>query len=298
MKKVFSTIFSLAVLVLFTINVQAQIKTPAASPTCKLSQDVGLTSVSIEYSRPSVKERTIFAADGLVPYGKMWRTGANKNTMITFADDVKVEGNALKAGTYALFTVPGAEEWEVIFYTDTENWGTPRDYDEEKEAARFKVKTEALPMNVESFTMGIGGMRNDHAYLQLLWEKTYLQMKMEVSVDDKVMASIKKTMGGPGRGDYYSAAQYYYEGGKDKAQALAWVQKANEIEGKYWQYRLESKILADIGQYGKAINAANKSKKLAAEAGNQGYVDRNTKSIAEWKAKLGEKSNSKSDSEE
>ena len=123
---------------LFSLGANAQLKMPQPSPSAKIEQVIGLTDVSVEYSRPGMKGRTIYG--DLVPYDKLWRTGANKNTMITFSDDVKVGGKELKAGSYAIFTKPGKENWEVIFYSDTENWGTPREWDDAKVAAKVMVK--------------------------------------------------------------------------------------------------------------------------------------------------------------
>ena len=134
-------------------SVNAQVKTPQPSPSAKLEQKVGLTDVVLEYSRPGVKGRTIFG--DLVPYGKLWRTGANKNTMITFSTDATVDGQTLKAGSYAIFTKPGLESWDVYFYSDTENWGTPKDWDDAKVAAKTTAKVYPVPFNVESFSMDI-----------------------------------------------------------------------------------------------------------------------------------------------
>ena len=136
MKKIIALAFTLA---LFT-SVNAQIQTPAPSPFTKIEQKVGLTDVTLEYSRPSAKGRKIFG--DLVPFGKMWRTGANKNTIITFSDDVTVDRQTLKAGSYAIFVTPKQSSWDVIFYTDTENWGTPSEWDESKVAVKTTVKAQ------------------------------------------------------------------------------------------------------------------------------------------------------------
>lgn len=282
------TLIALTVMALWAWSVQAQINTPAPSPSSKLQQTVGLTEVTVEYSRPSVKGRTIFAEDGLVPFGKMWRTGANRNTVITFSDDVKVEGNELKAGSYALYTIPGADAWTVIFYTDTNNWGLPQEWDSSKEAARFVVRPVEHCFT-ESFTINIDKLRNESAEIQLIWERTKVPIQLEVDVDSKVMADIKRVMGGPTRGDYYAAARYYYEADKDLEQALEWVRKANELDPRYWQYRLEAQILAKMRRYDEAIQAAKKSLELAKEAGNEDYVRMNQKDIDEWSKMAGGK---------
>lgn len=282
------TFFSLTVMALWAGWAQAQIHTPAPSPSSKLQQTVGLTEVTVEYSRPSVKGRTIFAEDGLVPFGKMWRTGANRNTVVTFGDDVKVEGHKLKAGAYALYTIPGADAWTIIFYADTDNWGLPRAYDADKEAARFVVRPVEHCFT-ETFTINIDKLRSESAEMQLIWERTLVPIKLEVEVDSKVMADIERVMSGPSRGDYYTAARYYYDTGKDLSQALEWVRKANEMDPRYWQYRLEAQILAKMRRYDEAVQAAKKSMTLAQEAGNDDYVRMNQKDIETWSKMAGAK---------
>jgi hypothetical protein len=267
-------------------SLQAQIKTPAASPAGSFKQMVGLTEVEVEYNRPSAKGRQIFGADGLVQYGKMWRTGANASSKISFSDDVKIEGKSLKAGKYALYTVPGADSWDVIFYSSFGNWGLPQTYNEADEALRVKVKPIMLNSNVETFTIQLGNLSNDGATLEISWEKTLVPVKIQVDVDDKVVANIQKVLNGPSAGDYYTAGSYYHDAGKDLNQALAWVQKANEMDAKFWTTRREAMILADLGRFADAIAVAEKSKEAAMAAGNDDYVRMNEKSIAEWKKKV------------
>ena len=259
----------------------AQIKTPAPSPGAKITQTVGLTDITVEYSRPSVKGRTIFG--GLVPFGEMWRTGANKNTIVTFSAPVKIAGKDLKAGSYALFTVPGQTEWEVIFYTDTENWGTPEKYDAAKEAVRFKAKAEKMDFTIESFMIDLGSLTNDGLTMGLGWEKTWVSFDIKLTTDDVVSASIKKVMAGPSADDYYAAGRYYFESGKDLKQAYEWLHKSNEMDTKFWKLRQESLVLAALGRYKDAIAVAEKSKALAITEGNKDYERMNTESIAEWK---------------
>ena len=164
----------LLILLVFTsvYNVNAQIETPQPSPLARFEQKVGLTDVSIEYSRPGVKGRKIFG--GLESFGTVWRTGANQNTIITFSDDVEVSGQALKAGAYALFTkLISATEWEFIFYNDTNNWGTPKIIDEAKVVATAKVAVEKIPFTVENLTIDINNITNNGATLELIWENSY-----------------------------------------------------------------------------------------------------------------------------
>ncbi len=286
MKKSFLSLITFLAAGLLSMAI-AQIKTPAASPTAKITQNVGLTDITVEYSRPSVKGRTIFG--GLVPFGEMWRTGANKNTIVTFSAPVKIGGKDLKAGSYSLFTVPGKTEWDIIFYTDTENWGVPQKWDETKEAVRFKVKSESFPMNIESFMIDLGDLTNDGLVFGIGWEKTWVSFPIKLTTDEVVSASIQKTMAGPSGDDYYNAGRYYFEAGKDLKQAYDWIHKSNEMDGadpKFWKLRQESLVLAAQGKYKDAVAVAEKSKALAITAGNKDYERMNTDSIAEWKKKM------------
>ncbi|MDG1191852.1 MAG: DUF2911 domain-containing protein [Flavobacteriaceae bacterium] len=260
----------------------AQIQTPQPSPSTTLEQVVGLTEVKIEYSRPAMRGRTIMG--DLVPYGSLWRTGANKNTTLSFSDPVTVGGQALAAGTYALFTRPGKSLWEVFFYTETENWGTPQEWQSKSVAAVIEVPTQSLAEPEESFTISINELTNTGANIHLSWENTRVTLPLEVPTDDKTMASIKETMKGtPKAGDLYQAAVYYRESGRDLQTAKKWIGKAIEMDpGKYWMFRQQAFILADLNEKEAAIKAAQSSLELAEKAGNQDYVRLNTKAIEEW----------------
>ncbi len=264
---------------LFTMH--AQISTPAASPSSTLKQTVGLTEVTVEYSRPSKKGRTIFAADGLVPYGKIWRTGANSVTKITFSKDVKVEGADLKSGSYAILTKPGATSWAVHFYAyESSNWGS---YVEKEPAAAVMVTPVIWDGSLESFTINIDGLKNDGATLQFGWDNVVVPVNLAVHTDKEVMASIENAMAGPSKNDYYAAATYYHDEGKDLKMALKWIEKATAGDSPmFWQVRRKALILADLGMKAKAIAAAKQSLELAKAAGNEDYVRMNENSIKEW----------------
>lgn len=286
MKKVFLTLATF-VMVGFMTLANAQIKTPAASPGAKIMQTVGLTDITVEYSRPSVKGRTIFG--GLVPFGETWRTGANKNTTVSFSAPVKINGKDLKAGTYALYTVPGKTEWDIIFYTDTENWGNPEKWDPAKEAVRFKAKVQEFPELIETFMIDLGNLSNDGLDFGIGWEKTWVSFPIKLTTDEVVSAAITKTMAGPNTDDYYNAGRYYFESGKDLNKAYEWIHKSNEMDGKdakFYKLRQESLVLAAQGKYKDALVVAEKSKTLAIAAGNKDYERMNTESIAEWKKKM------------
>ncbi len=197
-----------------SLSIKAQITTPQPSPAGTQTQKVGLTDVTVTYSRPGVKGRRIFG--GLVKYGKTWRTGANENTKITFSTDITLSGYPLKKGTYALYIIPNEKSWDVIFYTDTKNWGVPKEWNEAKVAAKLKVDTYKMPMKIETFTISVDDITNTSAVLGLLWENTYVGVTFEVPTDKIVMANIADVMSAsPKAGDYYNAAVYYSENNKD-----------------------------------------------------------------------------------
>ena len=281
MKKLLLT----AVAMCFAIAIQAQVTTPQPSPSSKVEQKVGLTDVTLEYSRPGVKGRAVFG--DMLPYGKMWRTGANKNTIITFSDDVVFDGQEVKAGSYAIFTMPGESLWEVYLYSDTENWGTPQNWDESKVVAIAKVQSHPIPFNVETFTIDINNITNSSATLEFIWEKTYVAVPFQVPTDDKVLTSINDALSGtPKANDYYAAAVYYLQENKDINQAKEWMDKAMSMTEKpqFWQLRQQSLIYAKSGDTKGAIELAKKSMAGAKEAGYDEYVKMNQDSLKEWGA--------------
>ena len=266
-----------------SVSLNGQITTPAPSPSGKIMQTVGLTDVSVEYSRPSMRGRTIFG--DLVPYDKLWRTGANKNSMITFSDDVTIAGQEVKAGSYAIFTKPGLTSWEVIFYADTNNWGTPQNWDDSKVAAKTTVEVYNMPSNVESFTMSIDDLHNNGATLGMMWEKAYVGVAFEVPTAEKAVKSIESVMNGPSANDYFAAASFYFEEGKDLSKAKEWIDKAVSMNDEaFWMTRRQSLIYAKMGDTKGAIEAARKSLAVAEAADNADYVKMNKDSLKEWGA--------------
>ena len=279
MKKLLLILFVFAV----SMNVNAQIETPAPSPFAKMEQKVGLTDVTLEYSRPNMRGRTIFG--DLVPYDKVWRTGANARTKITFSDDVAVNGQTLKAGTYAIFTKPGKQSWEVYFYTDYNGGGTPQEWDDSKVAAKVTAEVYPMPMQIETFTMTFDDLTSSSATIGILWSDVYVGVKFDVPTDKAVSASIDKVMKGPSAGDYYAAAVYYLQEGKDINQAKTWIDKAIAMAGDkapFWQLRQQSLIYAKAGDKKGAIAAAKKSLAEAEAANNADYVKMNKDSLKEW----------------
>jgi len=281
MKKI---IFILA-MTIANYAIEAQIKTPQMSPRSILTQVVGLTDVEINYSRPSARGRAVIG--DLVPYGKLWRTGANENTTISFSDDVVIDGKTLAKGKYAIYTTPKADTWEIIFYSKTDNWGNPATWDETKVALRTNVKPEMLDRNIESFTIGISNLDTNFANLELSWEKTLVVVRFEVPTQKNTMASIEKALSGPSAGDYFSSAQFLFQSNGDIAKARNYVDKALEIskDKPFFYYRLKSLIQAKQGDKKGAIETAKLSLAAAETAKNQDYVKMNKDSIDEWSKK-------------
>ena len=269
-------------LTFFTSISFAQIQTPDASPYSKIEQKVGLTDFTISYSRPAKRSRIIMG--DLVPYGAIWRAGANANTTVTFNDPIMIEGQALAAGKYAIFVKPQPKEWEVYFYTKTNNNGLPQKWDPESVALTVNAKVTSLQETIESFTIALEDLNAKGATLSFKWENTKASLDVKVPTDEKAMESIAKTIkGSPSARDFYLAAIYYKDTGRDLKQAKKWIAKAISMDAdRYWMYRQQSLILNGLGETSKAVEAAKISLELAKKAGNQDYVRLNTKAIKEW----------------
>jgi len=280
MKKI---IIALAVF-LANYTIEAQVKTPASSPHATITQVVGLTDVEVDYSRPSLKGRTVYG--DLVPFGKVWRTGANNCTTISFSEDIVIDGKLLKKGKYALYTIPKVDKWDVIFYNETTNWGTPETWDESKVALKTSSKPFQMNRSVESFTIDINSLDNNSGVLEIMWEKTLVPVKFEVPTAKTAMASIDKTLSGPTWNDYFSAGTYLYQANSDLNKALQYVNKAIELnkdaQKPFWVTRQKSLIQAKLGDKKGAIETAKMSLAAAQAAKNQDYVKMNNESISEW----------------
>ena len=286
MKKTFISFAFAAALLLGAGATQAQgIQMPSPSPSSKVEQAVGLSTVTVDYSRPSAKGRTIFG--DLVPYDKVWRTGANGSTDITFSDDVMLEGNKVPAGKYALYTIPGKNEWTIILHKNTELWGDGgADYKPEQDQVRFKVKPQQNPRKTETFLIDFANVTNNSADVELLWDNVVVPFTIETDVDSQVMSQIQQQVVNGTNvepGVYASAANYYYNTDKDLQQALTWIKKANEKDAKFYNLHTQAKIQAKMKNYKDAIKTAEKSMELAQKEGNQDYVALNQKAIADWK---------------
>jgi hypothetical protein len=266
---------------LFTGTMQAQLKVPAPSPSQTIKQAFGLSDITIDYSRPGAKGRVIYG--DVVPFGKVWRTGANAATKITFGDDVKVEGNDLKAGTYAVYTVPNKDSWDIMFYKDLTLGGNVAQYKPENEVLRVKVKPATLTAKVETFTMNVTDIAPTTANIELVWEKTRVVFGVKTEIDEKIMKNIEATVMKDTK-PYFQAANYYYENDKDLKQALEWANKAIEQNPKaYWIVTLKAKIYLKMKDAKAATETANSAIALAKEDQNDDYVRNNEKIIADAK---------------
>jgi hypothetical protein len=264
----------------------AQISMPQASPISKVDQTVGLTKIEVDYHRPSAKGRAVYGE--LVPYGKNWRTGANENTTITFSQDVKIDGKPLAQGTYALYTTPKADAWDIIFYKDIHNWGLPEEWSEEKIALKTSAKPESLNRLVETFTISFNNVTTEAANLELSWEKTLVSVKIDVPTQKIVLKTIEDVMNGPSANEYYTSSQYYYQSNTDLNKALIWINQGIALSGEkvpYWYYRLKSLIQFKLGDKKGAIESAKLSLAGATADKNEDYIKQNKDSIELWSKK-------------
>lgn len=269
-----------------TTSIFAQIESPQPSPTATIKQKVGLTDVEITYSRPGVKDRVIFG--DLEKYDVLWRTGANATTKVKFSDAVKVNGTGIPAGEYSLFTIPGKDEWTIVFNKNLTLWGTAG-YKEEEDIARFNVKATKLNDKMETFTIDFSDFTFGGAKMYLKWENTMVAFQIETNATEQVEKQIKtQLIDGPSAGSYAAAARFYLENGKDLTQALTWMNKAVEKRPEaFWYVHQQAQILAKMGKNKEAIVAAEKSMKMAKENkdGDFGYVANNEKLIKELQGK-------------
>ncbi|CAN5618424.1 DUF2911 domain-containing protein [soil metagenome] len=272
MKKSFLLIAALAA---FVFNVHAQdLNMPQPSPTQQVKQNFGLSSVELSYSRPGMKGRKIFG--DLVPYGKVWRTGANQATTITFGDDVTIGGTKVPAGKYGLLTIPDAAEWTIII-TKQLDVTSPAAYKQDQDVVRVKVSPQMLPFSVETFTLSFDDVKASSVNVGVLWDNMYVALPVTTDVDSKVSAQIKEIMEGDNK-PYFEAAMYYMESGKDLNQAIAWLDKAAaQNPDAFWVQYQKARALSKLGKKTEALAASNKSKELATKAKNDDYVALNDK---------------------
>ena len=267
----------------------SQINTPRISPATQIKQMVGLTEIRLEYSRPSMRDRQIFG--NLVPFGKVWRTGADNSTKISFENDVIISEKTIKSGTYSIFSIPNKDSWEIIFYSDVELWGVPRDWSDDKIvfSSNFDVEMLEKGDTIETFTILFNDLTNNDVNMTIAWENTSIDIKIEVPTRSMVESDINKVLSdNPKSSDYYAAAVFYRQENINLDKSLEWINKAIEMNEspRFWQYRQQSLIMAANNKFADAVDAAKKSLNLAIEADNQDYIKMNRESIAEWSKKL------------
>ena len=257
-----------AVLLLSLANAQT-LTTPQPSPTQTVKQNFSLGSVELNYSRPAKKGRTVMG--DLVPYGKVWRTGANNATTLTFSDDVTIGGKEVKAGKYGLLTIPEADKWTIIISKDV-NVTQPSAYKPENDVVRVQADVIKTPFTVENFTINFANITGSSLNVELMWENTYLQFAVTANTDAKVMKQIDDAMNKDSK-PYFNAASYYYDNGKDMNQALTWVNKALETNKEaFWMYLLKARIHKKLGDKAASKAAATTCIEVATKAKNDDYV--------------------------
>mgnify|MGYP001360246843 FL=1 len=264
----------------------SQINTPRFSPASEIKQMVGLTEIEVQYSRPSMRGREIFG--NLVPFDKIWRTGADNSTKISFTTDVIVDGNTINAGKYSIFSIPNQNEWTVMFYSDVELWGVPRDWSDDKIVFSSTYKVNKIN-TVETFTISFNDLTNNDVNMNISWENTSVDIKIDVPTRSMVEKDISNVLNdNPKASDYYAAAVFYRQENVNLSKALLWMNKAIEMfeNPRFYHYRQQSLLMAANNKFSDAIDAANKSLDDAIKADNQSYVKMNRQSIAEWSKKL------------
>jgi hypothetical protein len=265
-----------AIVFLSQVCFAQELKVPTLSPFTEITQEVGLSQVKLSYARPSAKGRKVFGE--LVPYDQIWRTGANASTKLTFAEDVKIEGNNLKAGTYALYTIPGQNEWTVIIHTNTRHRSLAGDvYKPAEDAFRFKVKPTRLAHHVETFSIEFTDLAASSAKLALSWENTLVKFTIEFDVDARVneqIAALTASPDGMSHQNYFLAAEYYFHNGKDLGRADSWIAAAMEKSPKNARYGLlRARILAKAGKRDEALRVIEEANAWAREAKNANYIE-------------------------
>ena len=238
---------------------------PQASSAASVKERVGVTDVSIEYSRPNMRERKIFG--GLVPFGEVWRTGANAATKITFGTDVKVGGMAVPAGSYALFTIPGQSEWTVILSKVVDDqWGSYA-YNQKDDQARIKVKASGMAEPMETMTISLQDMHAGKANLVIAWEKTKVPVEIDTELIAKIKPQIEAAMAGSGEKPYFAAAMFYYENDLDMKLAKEWIDAAAKKQpDAVWIVYRQGLILKKAGDKDAAMAAAKQARELASKA--------------------------------
>ncbi|MEO6550212.1 MAG: DUF2911 domain-containing protein [Ferruginibacter sp.] len=272
----------IAIAVFSTHNTIAQVKIPASSPLQTIKQEFGMGNIEISFSRPAAKGRRVFG--DLVPYGKLWRTGDNAATKISFSEPVEIFGRRIDSGRYVLYTVPGEENWQVIINKGIKNNGTDG-YKESEDVATFNIEPIKSKARIESFTIEFADVQPEHCELHLMWEKKLIVIPILTNFKDKLRAQIEAAMLTDNK-PYWQAAQFYFEYDKNLTKALDYTSKAIETRPKaYWMLLYKAKILKEMGDNTNAIKTSQASMAFSKEAKNDDYIKMNEKLQKELKQK-------------
>ena len=272
----------LCLCLLISFNISSQIQTPAPSPATKVQQTIGLTDVTLEYARPSVRNRVVFG--NLVPYDKIWRTGANENSVITFSTSVKIGDADVPAGKYSIYTVPNKDSWEFILYSDYNNWGLPSNWDENKVVIRQGFTPIKLENKMETFKFAFDDLSNNSFTLGVTWGYFYLPVEIKLPTTSIVMSSIEEVLKNPTSSDLYKAAVYLLQENRDLRMAKEWMNQAITMmdNPRFYHLRQQSLIYAALKDYKMAIKVAQASLEKSIVAGNSDYEKMNQDSISIW----------------
>lgn len=278
MNKTLLSIFAASALFFMLQTADAQVKLPPASSTQTITQGVGIKKISLTYQRPNINGRVVFGE--LVPYGEVWRTGANNIPTITFEEEVSIEGNKVPAGTYGLFTIPNKSDWTIILSKNVQQWGAYQ-YKQEEDFLRFNVKPRKTAQKVETFTINFGDVTPSSTNVILAWENTQVEFAIKVDQSTEIIASLEQAMQGEKK-PYFQAAQYYFSNGLDLKKAVAWINEADKGNDKapyikYWKAR----ILLKAGDKAGATQAAKEGIAIAEKANNGEYIKLNNQVLSE-----------------
>ena len=274
-------------LLCYTSILIGQIAHPKASPYSQLTQEIGLTQITVEYSRPGVNGRKIFGE--LVPYNRIWRVGANASTKITVDSDVLIADKLLPKGCYALYAFPSQDEWQIVFHKNTSHWGDGRaDYDPSEDEFRILVVPETLPYIQQNFLICFDAINHNGATMQLKWDTTLINIPVYVPTDAQMMKQIDEKLAiAPTAQTYYETARYLQEQQKDFTTALQYLNQAIALGGDtYYFYRVKSLVEAELGMFDTAIRSAQQSLELAKSEEKDEFVRMNQKNIRLWKQQL------------
>ena len=267
---------------LLSFNIFSQIQTPAPSPATNVQQTIGLTDITLEYARPSVRNRVVFG--NLVPFNKIWRTGANENSIISFSTSIKIGDTDVPAGKYSVYTIPNENSWEFILYSDYNNWGLPSDWDENKVVVRQKFTPIKLENKIESFKFALDDLTNNSFTLGISWGYFYLPVEIKLPTTSIVMSSIEEVLKDPTSSDLYKAAVYLLQENRDLRMAKEWMNQSIAMmeNPRFYQLRQQSLIYAALKDYKMAIKVAKSSLEKSILAGNADYEKMNQDSISIW----------------